>query len=163
MNKEQFRKELDDIYQDLDKYQNNTIIKIEKILNLACKEISNYFLRKGFIFESYQNKKINIDYFYDPVTKIGFSMTIPSVYLGSDYNSISLDIVYKTNSKFLEYNKSILFLFKREDPEKVYNRFKKFIGKAEITRMKKYLRLNYQKDMLISDRGEKIKNITSLQ
>ena len=68
-------------------------------------------------------------------------------------------MVYKYSQGYLDYNKGCLFFFKKETPEKAFNRFKKFKGNAELKRIKSYLRMMHPKEMLIADRAEKIRNI----
>ena len=164
MKKEDFIKEYENIYQD-----NQIRIKeLEKrLLNLllsAQNSLGVYFLSKGFIHENNTKRKGNYDqeikYYYDPKTKVGIKLETPIfIYLDSEYNSISASVVYKCKNKFLYSQKGVLFFFRKEEPENMYKRFRKYTGKTEIKRMKEFLRRKYPKEMLIDDRSEKIKSI----
>ena len=140
MEKDQYQKELDRLREKYTKYRKKISSKI----------------RPG-------KKKPKIEkYYYDPKTRVGIKIQYPSyIEVISDYNVISLQVHYKIGDRFFGYdNKGLNFFFKKEDPEKVFMRFKKkFNGNAERKRIKEYLRLYYPKEMLIDDRADKINEL----
>jgi len=115
-------------------------------------------------FEEEQKKVYpNREYYYDTKTHIGIMYEVPDyIDLTAEYNSIPLSIVYKAQNKFLSHHKQVYYFYKKETPEKVFIRFKKFLGKAESTRMKEYLKMNYSKEILAGERALKIKNINKI-
>ena len=166
MNKELFKIEYEKIVKDHISYQKIINDRYEHLLRSVVKDISDYFLSKGFVHqriedENYIMKERN--YYYDPKTKIGVRIDIPlPIDIDFDYSTISLSIVYKVQENFLDYQKKVMFLFKREEPEEAFSRFKKYNGKTELERMKDFLRRYYPQEMLIADRNEKLKNIKKL-
>jgi hypothetical protein len=164
MKKEEFAEEFDRINELNQKYKNELEERLKNLLILAQLTLGEFFLSKGFIHESSITKFFarTIDYYYDPKTKVGIKLETPFfTFLDNDYNSISISIVYKCKNKFLPGEKRVLFFFRKEEPENVYKRFKKYMGKTEMKKMKDILRRKYPKEMIISDRSEKINNINN--
>jgi len=161
MKKENFIEEYCRIYDLHQKYENEIKDKLQNLLLSAQSELGNFFISKGFIHHKYTDKWHYIyNYYYDPEIKVGILLKpYTFIHIDNDYNSIQALIVYKCKNKFLQGEKSILFFFKKEGPENAYKRFKKYIGKTEIRRMKNILRRKFPKEMLIDDRTEKIKTI----
>ena len=127
-------------------------------MEAASKELTNYFLSKEFIYDK------ELDIYYSSKTFVAVKIELPLLQymdLTMDYNSIQVTIGYRCNRKFLKYNHQCLFGYKWETPEKLFSRFKKFNGKAESTRMKTYLKQYHAQDMLIGERKEKIKKLSS--
>jgi hypothetical protein len=161
MDRNEFKKRYNQITRDYYSHQKDISCKIRNLLALVGKEIGDFFLSKGFIYHNHEKIGHGTgDYYYDPVTKIGFLLKIPkNIDIDMDYNYISLLIVYKTQNNFLHYNKCVYFRYKKEDVEMVYLRFKKYLGKTEINRIKESMRQSYPKEMLIVDRNEKLKKV----
>lgn len=158
MKSEEFIKEYEDIYDLHDRYINELEDRLRKLLNSARTTLGEFFISKGFKYKSIKKNH----YYYDPKTKVGIRIeSFDFVSLDYNNNSIRAEIVYKTKDKFLIGEKGVLFFFKNEKPEKVFNRFRKYMGKTEMKRMKAHFRLEYPQIMLIDDRAEKMKKIIS--
>ena len=131
MEKDQYQKELDRLREKYTKYRKKISSKIRGVLEVASLEVEEYFLSQGFIYETKEwpgKKKPKIEkYYYDPKTRVGIKIQYPSyIEVISDYNVISLQVHYKIGDRFFGYdNKGLNFFFKKEDPEKVFMRFKK--------------------------------------
>lgn len=162
MKKEEIEKEILKIQKDYYDYQDLTKKRIFNFLNMVGEELGNYFISKGFIHVIQQEKR-NFDYYYDPKTKVGIRIEIPSIDLTRiEYNSLIISIVYKVGSIFLDYCKGICYYHRYEHPEKVFIRFKKYNGKAGTTRLREYLRNIYPKEMLLADRADRSQKIRTI-
>jgi hypothetical protein len=158
MTHEEYKTEYNSIFDAYHIYQEEAKKKILNLIKSAGKELADYFLLNNFIYD----KELNI--YYDPKTFVAVKIEIPQLKymtLDIDYNSIGVSIGYRCNKKFLGYNHQCLYGFKWETPEKLFLRFKKFNGKAESTRMKTYLKQYFAQDMLIGERRDKIKKLSS--
>lgn len=134
--------------------------RIVCLLRNANFTLRDFFVSQGFDVIEKKTKKKHITFVYDKNTGVGIRINMPEyIDLDSDHNILSLSIVYKSGPLFLDYNKQIYYHYKSEDPEKAFKRFKKYNGNAEIKRMKNFLRSNFPKEMLISDRQEKLKKL----
>lgn len=175
MEREQYQKEFDQIYTDRDIQRKILENRIENILCSAVEELGNYFISKGFIHVVEQNDNIRHNYYYDEKTRIGFKIIIPSIYLDSAYNVLSIMPVYKLpkisksnrlhniylGSKFWNHDNRLTdFAFMGEDPENVFNRFKrKHMNKQEIKKTEKIMTERFPKEMQMLKRRRKLEEI----
>lgn len=165
MQRDQYQEELDKIFTHWRDCEDQTRKKIKNILQLAAKEIGDHLLSNGFIHQPANVNNSN-EYYYDPKTRVGVAINIPNyVEITSDHNVIMLDICYKVGKRFFHYTKSLYFFYKREEPEKVFSRFKKYNGPTARKEIKEYLKTTYSnnktfiQDMLIEERADKLKEL----
>lgn len=147
--KEELAKTLNDIY--LEKKAKDIEIK-NRIRELHIKinnVLYDYFITKGFIKDE--------NFCYDPKTNLAIRFYMPYIDITNERQSFMINIYYKIGDEYLNYYlKSLSYKFKVEEPEKVFNRFKKYNNKTEITKIKDFFIKNYQSKMVALLREEKL-------
>ena len=176
MEREQYKREFDQILTDRENQRKILENRIENLLRSAGEELGNYFITKGFVHASEKNQDIIHDYYYDRKTSIGFKVIIPTIYLGSNsYNVLTISPVYnlpnisKSNrlhniylySKFFYLTQGNTdFAFMKEEPENVYNRFmRKYMNRQEMKKTENFMTEKFPKEMKMLKRKIKLEEI----
>jgi len=109
--------------------------KIKKLYIKEIEKIGKYFLSQSFLYKvekktNQHTGKLNIHhYYYDNNTNIGIEMIdidVNDIILDNENYFLPINIVYKVENNFIYYGVDIDCELKKECPEQVFKKFKKY-------------------------------------
>lgn len=130
-------------------FNEQQLIEQKELYVKAIEKIGKYFLSQGFLYKidkktNQHTEKIYIHhYYYDNNTNIGIEMIdidVNDIILDNENSFLPINIIYNIQNSFIYYGVDIYYDFKKEKPEQVFKRFKKY---------NHFMKEKFPKEMLI--------------